>query len=130
MQNTMNYIKLIVGGITTVITYLLGGFDMALIVLLIFISMDYLTGVLCGIVNKQLSSEIGFKGLLKKVLILCIVAVAHLVGRVTGIEGVRSFVIGFYLANEAISILENIGNLGVPLPSKLISILEQIKDRD
>lgn len=130
MQNTMNYIKLIGGGITAIVTYLLGGFDVALIVLLIFISMDYLTGVICGIANKELSSETGFKGLLKKVLILCIVAVAHLVGYVTGIAEIRSFVIGFYIANEGISILENIGNLGIPLPSKLISILKQIKDRD
>ena len=77
--------------------------------------------------EKNLSSEIGFRGILKKVGILCVVA-AQLIGGAAGLPDIRSFVIGFYIANEAISITENAGHLGVPLPKKLMDVLKQLKN--
>ena len=122
------YIKLCAAALSAALSYLFGGLDMLLFVLLVLMGMDYLTGVLCGIAKRELSSRIGFRGIIKKVCILCIVAGAHLVGEAVGICEVRSFVIGFYAANEGISILENAGTLGVPLPKKLTNVLEQLKN--
>ncbi len=121
-------IKLCAAVVSAALSYLFGGLDMLLFVLLILMGMDYLTGVLCGIAKRELSSRIGFRGIVKKVCILCIAALAHLVGKTVGISEVRSFVIGFYIANEGISILENAGELGVPLPKKLTNVLEQLKN--
>ena len=121
-------IKLCAAVVSAALSYLFGGLDMLLFVLLILMGMDYLTGVLCGIAKRELSSRIGFRGIIKKVCILCIAALAHLVGKAVGISEVRSFVIGFYIANEGISILENAGELGVPLPKKLTNVLEQLKN--
>lgn len=130
MENVLAYIKWGIAGLSALLTYLFGGFDMILSVLLVFVVIDYITGVIGALVNHNLSSEIGFKGIAKKFLILSVVAVAHLAGQATGIEEIRSFVIGFYIANEGISILENAGKLGVPLPKKLIDVLEQLKTKE
>ncbi len=100
--------------------------------LIAFIVLDYISGLAVACVRKNLSSEIGFKGIAKKVLILILVAVGHLLdAHILGGGSVcRSAVIGFYIANEGISILENAGNLGLPLPKKLIDILKQLKEED
>lgn len=100
--------------------------------LIAFIVLDYISGLAVACVRKNLSSEIGFKGIAKKVLILILVAVGHLLdAHILGGGSVcRSAVIGFYIANEGISILENAGNLGLPLPKKLIDILKQLKEGD
>lgn len=89
-----------------------------------------MTGLTVACINKNLSSEVGFKGIAKKVLILLLVAVGNILDVYVLGDGAvcRSTVIGFYLANEGISILENAGNLGIPLPKKLISVLEQLKN--
>lgn len=121
-------IKYICGGLSALLTYLFGGFDLILSILLSLIIIDYITGVLSAIYNKELSSEVGYKGIFKKVGILAIIALAHLVGQAMGIEWVRDAIIGFYIANEGLSILENIGEVGVPLPQKLLSLLNQLKD--
>lgn len=130
MENATNVIKIISGGICSVLSYIFGGLDMLFIVLIVFMTLDYLTGVLSAVYQKTLSSEIGHKGIIKKVMILVIIAVSHLIGQVMDMAWVRSFVIGYYLANEGISILENIGKTEQIIPSKLIEVLKQLQDKN
>lgn len=113
-------------------SFLFGGMDGLLYALIAFMILDYITGILVAIAQKELSSEIGFKGIAKKVLILALVAVGHLLDAhvLGGGAFCRSAVIGFYIANEGISILENAGELGLPLPKKLIAVLKQLKSKD
>ncbi len=107
-----------------------GKLDGVMLALLIFISIDYITGLMVGISTKTLNSSTGFKGLAKKVFILLLVLIANILDtHVMGGSGVvRGVVIAFYLANEGISILENAGKLGVPYPEKLKEVLEQLKE--
>ena len=112
--------------------YYLGGMDGLLIALLVFMTLDYVTGVMCAIVDGKLSSEIGFKGICKKVLILLLVGVAnivdmHVVG--TG-SALRGAVAAFYLSNEGVSLLENAAHIGLPIPEKLKDVLAQLHGRD
>lgn len=111
--------------------YFVGGMDGLLTALLILMTIDYITGIMCAIVDKQLSSAVGFKGICKKVLILMLVGVAHVVDlHVVGTgEALRSAVICFYLSNEGVSVLENAGRLGLPIPEKLKAILAQLHDK-
>lgn len=113
-----------------VIGYLFGEIDGLMYALLTVIIIDYITGVICAIVNKELCSTIGFKGILKKVSILIIVAVSQVIDvNILSDSGIlRSSVIAFYIVNESISILENTSKIGIPLPKKLKSILNQLKD--
>ncbi|OQB14884.1 MAG: Holin family protein [Firmicutes bacterium ADurb.Bin193] len=115
--------------ITALTTYLFGGVDLALGILLALITIDYATGVISAIINKELSSEIGGRGIAKKVGTLIVVALAHLIGTYLGFE-VRAWVIGYYIANEGISIIENTGRMGVPYPDRLMQILKQLKKGD
>jgi len=112
--------------------YFLGGADGLLITLLVFMVLDYITGVMCGIVDKKLSSAVGFKGLFRKMLIIALVGVGHVVDmHVIGTGGaLRSAVICFYLSNEGVSMLENAAHLGLPVPDKLKDILAQLHNRD
>lgn len=112
--------------------HLLGGVDSFLYALMTFVVLDYITGVLAGIVQKKLSSEIGFKGIISKVCIFVMVAVAHIIDANILGDGavVRTAVIFFYCSNEGISILENAGIIGLPIPNKLKDILEQIRDKE
>ena len=126
MDKIYTLLKLISAWVCGVITFVLGGMDTVFCVLLCVMAIDYITGVLNGIKAKTLSSKIGFLGLLKKIGILLIVALSHLCGNILNMPETRSLVIGFYIANEGISILENAGRLGVPLPEKLRNILEQV----
>lgn len=108
-----------------------GGFDGFLYALLVFVVADYITGVMCAIADKKLSSEVGFKGICKKVLIFVMVGIAHIMDTYlisTG-EVLRTAVIFFYCSNEGVSMLENAGHLGLPIPAKLKEILEQLHDR-
>ena len=111
--------------------YFVGGADGLLITLLVFMVLDYVTGVMCGIVDKKLSSAVGFKGLFRKVLIFALVGVGHVVDmHVTGTGGaLRSAVICFYLSNEGVSLLENATHLGLPVPDKLKDILAQLHNK-
>ena len=111
--------------------YFVGGADGLLITLLVFMILDYITGVMCGIVDKELSSAVGFKGLFRKVLIFALVGVGHVVDmHVIGTGGaLRSAVICFYLSNEGVSMLENATHLGLPVPGKLKEILAQLHNR-
>ena len=128
MNNIKAGINLMGGVITATLTYFLGGMDLILSILLAVIVIDYATGLINAICKGELSSEVGYKGIAKKIGILAVVALAHLIGLLTGVMGIRSLAIGFYIANEGISILENVGSLGIPFPKKLINILKQLKD--
>ena len=116
--------------ILTTFVYLVGGFDIALQSLLIVMVIDYLTGIASAIYNKNLSSKIGLKGILKKFGYLCVVALSVVIDNLTGQSGlIRSLVIYFFVANDGLSIIENMAEMGVKLPQKLIDSLEQIKKK-
>lgn len=108
----------------------MGGFDGFLYALIVFVVVDYLTGVMVAVLNKNLSSEVGFHGIFKKVVIFALVAMGHIVDTYVIQNGsvIRTAVIFFYLSNEGISILENASVLGLPVPQKLKDVLEQLKD--
>ena len=109
---------------------LLGGYDTLLITLIIFVVMDYLTGVMKAIIEKKLSSSVGFKGIFKKILIFFLIGISVRIDLLLNDIGIRYIVIMFYLINEAISILENAGKMGLPLPPKLNEILESLKQKN
>lgn len=116
--------------ILTTIVYLLGGVDIALQSLLIVIVIDYLTGIASAIYNKELSSKVGFKGIIKKFCYLLIVALSVVIDNLLGQSGlIRSLVIYFFVANDGLSIIENMAEMNVKLPQKLIDTLEQIKKK-
>ena len=112
--------------------YFLGGWDGFLYALLAFVVIDYITGLMCAILDKKLSSEVGFRGIFKKVLIFSLVAIGNIVDQSVIGEGsvIRTAVIFFYLSNEGVSILENAAHIGLPVPQKLKNILEQLHNRD
>ena len=114
--------------ILTTIVYYLGGLDMALKTLLILMVLDYITGICKSIINKKVNSVIGLKGIIKKVGYLILVALSFLLDGMVGDTGaIRNLVVYFFVANEGISILENWGAMGLPLPSKILEVLEQLK---
>jgi toxin secretion/phage lysis holin len=116
--------------ILTTFVYLVGGFDIAIQSLLIVIVIDYLTGIASAIYNKELSSKIGLKGILKKFCYLLVVALSVVIDNLTGQSGlIRTLVIYFFVANDGLSIIENLAEMGVKLPQKLIDALEQIKKK-
>ena len=118
----------IASGITTGLIYLFGGFDVALSCLVIAIALDYISGLIKAFYTKQLSSKIGFKGLLKKIGILILVMVSVLVDRVAGNTGaVRTLVIYYFVANEGLSIIENLAETNIPIPAVLKRALKAIK---
>ena len=131
MKDFWNTIQLIFAAVGGWLGYFLGGCDGLLYTLLAFVILDYLTGVMCAIVDKKLSSEIGFRGIFKKVLIFVLVGVGHLMDvQILGAAGVlRTAVIFFYLSNEGVSLVENAAHLGLPIPTKLKAVLEQLHDR-
>lgn len=122
------FINSVLAAIATGAVYLFGGFDVALNCLLIAIVLDYLTGIIKAYIKKELSSEVGLKGILKKVGVLIVVMLGVLVDRVTGNTGaVRTLVIYYFVANEGLSIIENLGAAGVPIPAKLKKALKALK---
>ena len=126
MKNIINFIT---GTLATMLVFLLGGWDIAIQVLLLVVFLDYISGILKAIYNKKLNSEIGLKGIVKKIGYFIIVAVAVILDRIMGDTGaIRTLVIYFFVANEGISILENWGGMGLPLPQKLKDTLEQLKN--
>lgn len=131
MKEFWNTIQLIFTAIGGWLGYFLGGCDGLLIALVVFVVADYITGVMCAIADKELSSEVGFKGICRKVLIFILVGIANILDvQVIGTGSVlRTAVIFFYLSNEGVSLLENAGHLGLPIPEKLKAVLEQLHDR-
>lgn len=116
--------------ILTTFIYLLGGFDIALQSLLIVIVIDYLTGISSAIYNKELSSKVGFKGIIKKFNYLLIVALSVIIDNIMGHSGlIRTLIIYFFVSNDGISIIENMAKMNVKLPEKLIEVLKQINNK-
>ena len=130
MKDFWNIIQLIFAAIGGWLGYFFGGWDGALYALITFITVDYITGVMCAVTDRRLSSEIGFKGICRKVIILTLVGVGSILDhQVVGSGSVlRTAVIFYYLSNEGISILENAAHLGLPVPEKLKNVLEQLKN--
>ena len=131
MKEFWNTIQLIFAAVGGWLVYFLGGCDGLLYALIAFVVIDYITGVMCAISDKTLSSEVGFKGICRKVLIFLLVGIGHIVdAQVIGSGGVlRTAVIFFYLSNEGVSLIENAAHLGLPVPDKLKAVLEQLHDR-
>ena len=131
MKEFWNTIQLIFSALGGWLGYFLGGCDGLLYALIAFVVIDYITGVMCAIINKQLSSEVGFKGIFRKVLIFLLVGIANIIDvQVIGTGAVlRTAVIFFYISNEGVSLLENAGHLGLPIPEKIKTVLEQLHDR-
>ena len=131
MKEFWNTIQLIFAGIGGWLGYFLGGCDGLLYALIAFVVIDYITGVMCAIANHTLSSEVGFKGICRKVLIFLLVGIANILDiHVIGSGSVlRTAVIFFYISNEGVSVLENAGHLGLPIPEKLKTVLEQLHNR-
>ena len=131
MKEFWTTIQVVFAGIGGWLGWFLGGCDGLLYALLAFVVIDYITGIMCAVVDKKLSSEVGFKGIFKKVLIFALVGIGHILDtRVIGSSSVmRTAVIFFCLSNEGVSLLENAAYLGLPIPQKLKSVLEQLHDR-
>ena len=131
MKEFWNTIQLIFAGIGGWLGYFLGGCDGLLYALIAFVIIDYITGVMCAISNHTLSSEVGFKGICRKVLIFLLVGIANILDiHVIGSGSVlRTAVIFFYISNEGVSLLENAAHLGLPIPEKIKVVLEQLHDR-
>ena len=131
MKEIWNWIQVAIAAAGGWLGYFLGGWDGFLYALLAFVIIDYITGLMCAVLDKKLSSEVGFKGIFKKVLIFALVGIGHILDtRVIGSGSVmRTAVIFFYLSNEGVSLLENAAYLGLPIPQKLKSVLEQLHDR-
>ena len=129
MDNLITGIKFACGVVAAILSNIFGGMDALIAALLICIVVDYITGIMAAVYEKKLNSEVGFKGILKKIAILCIVVLAHELEVVVGVGGIRDLAVGFYIANEGISILENSAKMNVPVARSLAGILEQLKDK-
>lgn len=132
MKELWHSIQAIITTIGGWLGYYLGGVDGLLLALLLFVVVDYITGVMCAIVDHRLSSAIGYKGIFKKVSIFILVGVATVLDQQVLGNGnmIRAAIIFFYLSNEGISLLENAAHLGLPIPEKLAQVLHQMKERE
>ena len=131
MKEFWNVIQAIFTAVGGWLGYFLGGFDGLLYALLVFVVLDYVTGIMCAVADKKLSSAVGFKGICRKVLIFALVGIGHLLDtHVIGSGSIlRTAITFFYLSNEGLSLIENAAYLGLPIPAKLKTILEQLHDR-
>lgn len=127
-----NVFKNIMAAVCTLISFLFGDMEGMLIALIALIILDYISGVIAAAVEKRLSSEVGAKGIAKKIFMLLIVALANIVDiNVIGDGHVlKTVTVVFYICNECISLIENAGRIGVPVPKKLLDVLEQLRDKD
>lgn len=130
MENVFNYFKSIIAVVGTGLTWLLGGWDTALVVLIAFMVLDYITGLLRAWTNKEVSSDVGFKGIARKTVIFIVLIVAVLLDRLlnTGTWVFRTLICYFYIANEGISLLENSIAMGLPVPEQLKNALIQLRE--
>ena len=128
MKEFWSMVQIVFAGIGGWLGYFLGGCDGLVLALLLFVVMDYITGIMCAVADKKLSSEVGFKGICRKVLIFMMVGIANVLDMLIIGSGsvLRTAVIFFYLSNEGLSLLENAGHLGLPIPEKLKAVLEQL----
>lgn len=126
-----DFLSVLNAGLATTLVYIFGGLDVALQCLLVAIVIDYITGLIKSYKNANLNSKVGIKGLLKKVSILCLVALTVVIDKLTGNTGyVRTMVIYYLVANEGLSILENLGEVGIIVPEFLKKRLEQLKETE
>lgn len=132
MKEFWNTVQMFFAAIGGWLGYFLGGCDGLLYALIAFVVIDYITGVMCAVADKKLSSTVGFKGICRKVLIFLLVGIANILDvQVIGSGSVlRTAVIFFYISNEGVSLVENAAHLGLPVPDKLKDVLEQLHDRD
>ena len=132
MKEFWNVIQMVFTAVGGWLGYFLGGNDGLLIALVVFAVADYITGVMCAVSDKKLNSQVGFKGICRKVLIFILVGIANVIDiNVLGQVGVlRTAVIFFYISNEGLSLIENAAHLGLPIPGKLKEVLEQLHNRD
>ncbi len=122
------FLRIIFAGIAAVFTYAFGGADGWFLGLIVLVITDYISGVIAAYINNELNSKRGFAGILKKLLLFCLVAVATIIDERTSADGVvRSAAIGFIMANEGLSVLENAARCGIRLPKRLMAALEQLK---
>lgn len=131
MKEFWNVIQLVFTGIGGWLGYFVGGCDGLIFALIAFVVIDYITGVMCAITDQKLSSAVGFKGICRKILIFLLVGIANILDvQVIGTGNIlRTAVIFFYISNEGVSLLENAGHLGLPIPEKIKDVLEQLHDR-
>lgn len=131
MKEFWNVIQAVFAAVGGWLGYFLGGCDGLLYALLAFVVLDYITGIMCAVMDQKLSSAVGFKGICRKVLIFALVGIGHLLDtQVIGSGSVlRTAVIFFYISNEGLSLVENAAYLGLPIPTKLHKVLEQLHDR-
>ncbi|WP_330588121.1 phage holin family protein [Faecalicatena contorta] len=130
MEKLFNWISVVFGAAGGILSYWLGGWDVLLKTIVFLAIADYITGWIKGIYTKQLSSEIGFKGLLKKIVMFIVIAVSFVIqGLIGGTIPLREVVIMFYIANEGLSLLENAA-VFTPIPDKLKNVLLQLRDKD
>lgn len=132
MKEFWNMVQMVFAAIGGWLGYFLGGCDGLLYALIAFVVIDYITGVMCAVADKKLSSTVGFKGICRKMLIFLLVGIANILDvQVIGSGSVlRTAVIFFYISNEGVSLVENVAHLGLPVPDKLKDVLEQLHDRD
>lgn len=131
MKEFWNSIQMVFAAVGGWLGYFLGGCDGLLYALIAFVVIDYITGVMCAINDHALSSEVGFRGICRKVLIFLLVGIANIMDvNVIGTGSVlRTAVIFFYISNEGVSLMENAAHLGLPVPEKIKVVLEQLHDR-
>ena len=131
MKEFWNMVQLIFAAVGGWLGWFLGGCDGLLIALVAFAVADYITGVMCAISDRKLSSEVGFRGICRKVLIFLLVGIGHIIDTAVIGNGsvLRTAVIFFYLSNEGVSLLENAAHLGLPVPQKLKDVLAQLHNR-
>ncbi len=131
MKSIWMSIQLGLSAVGAYVGYFLGGWDGFLYALVTFVVIDYITGLMVAILDKKLSSDIGFRGIFKKVLIFVMVGIGHIFDAQLIGDGsaLRTAVIFFYISNEGISILENVGRIGLPIPQKIKDILEQLQNK-
>ncbi len=131
MKEFWNSIQMVITAIGGWLGYFLGGCDGLVYALIVFVALDYITGLMCAVADRKLSSAVGFKGICRKVLIFALVGIGHVLDtQVIGTGSIlRTAIIFFYLSNEGISLIENAAHLGLPVPEKLKVVLEQLHDR-
>ena len=132
MKQFVETMQYVISGIGGFVGWFLGGVDGFLYALLVFVVVDYLTGLMAAYIQKKISSEVGFRGICRKVAIFCLMGIAHILDAQVIKTGsvLRTAIVFFYLSNEGISILENITVIGLPVPQKLRDVLEQIREKD
>jgi toxin secretion/phage lysis holin len=129
MNNFLNWSKIAFASVGGAVTTVLGGWDLALQVLVLFVVLDYLVGLIAAWTERNLDSRVGFRGICKKILLFVPIAICYWLDALLGQEILRSLAIFFYIANEGLSIVENLGRAGVPVPDGLMGALEQLKKR-